>query len=196
MTQKYHHGQLKQALIEAGIEILNVTTPEQLSLRKVANQCGVSHAAPYKHFKNKDDLLHAIYQYIYEQFTMALKEAILQISDEPYQQIIRMGSAYITFFVHHPNYFHFFFIERWKNKNIENLSTHIEQSLSYRFFTETAIHYFQSVGIPKERYQNNIIAMWSIVHGITLMIVTKMIQIPIHQTDWLDHFLTEHLNIQ
>ena len=53
MTQKYHHGQLKQALIEAGIEILNVTTPEQLSLRKVANQCGVSHAAPYKHFKNK-----------------------------------------------------------------------------------------------------------------------------------------------
>ena len=71
-----------------------------------------------------------------------------------------------------------------------------DRSLSYRFFTETAIHYFQSVGIPKERYQNNIIAMWSIVHGITLMIVTKMIQIPIHQTDWLDHFLTEHLNIQ
>ena len=52
----YHHGELKKALIENGIEFINQYGEEKLSLRKVAEKCGVSNAAPYAHFKDKDDL--------------------------------------------------------------------------------------------------------------------------------------------
>ena len=57
--KKYHHGNLKIALIEAGIEMINECGEAGLSLRKVAAKCNVSQAAPYAHFKNKEDLIHA-----------------------------------------------------------------------------------------------------------------------------------------
>ena len=60
MADSYHHGNLRQALIEAGIKIINESGEENLSLRKVAALCNVSHAAPYAHFKDKDELLEAI----------------------------------------------------------------------------------------------------------------------------------------
>ena len=49
-TKKYHHGDLKNALIQAGVEILSKEGIGGLSLRKVALEAGVSHAAPYAHF--------------------------------------------------------------------------------------------------------------------------------------------------
>ena len=59
----YHHGNLRKELIEKGIKMINDTGEEKLSLRKLAVECGVSNAAPYTHFKNKDELLKAIYIY-------------------------------------------------------------------------------------------------------------------------------------
>ena len=53
-SKSYHHGDLRNALIETGIELINEYGEEKLSLRKVATKCGVSNAAPYAHFKNKD----------------------------------------------------------------------------------------------------------------------------------------------
>ena len=60
MADRYHHGNLRQALIDAGIKIINENGEEALSLRKAAAACDVSHAAPYAHFKDKDELLEAI----------------------------------------------------------------------------------------------------------------------------------------
>ena len=54
MADSYHHGNLRQALIDAGIKIINESGEESLSLRKVAAECNVSHAAPYAHFNSKD----------------------------------------------------------------------------------------------------------------------------------------------
>ena len=48
----YHHGNLRKELIEKGIKMINDTSEEKLSLRKLAVECGVSNAAPYTHFKN------------------------------------------------------------------------------------------------------------------------------------------------
>ena len=54
---KYHHGTLKEDLINKGLELLNKEGFEGFSLRKVASMCGVSHTAPYKHFKDKYELI-------------------------------------------------------------------------------------------------------------------------------------------
>ena len=55
--RKSHHGNLKHDLIEAGIEIIAKEGEKSLSLRKVAASCNVSQAAPYAHFKNKEELI-------------------------------------------------------------------------------------------------------------------------------------------
>ena len=62
MKDNYHHGDLRNALIEAGLKIINVSGKDSLSLRKVASACGVSHAAPYAHFSDKESLMEAIKQ--------------------------------------------------------------------------------------------------------------------------------------
>ena len=49
--KSYHHGNLREELIEKGIEMINEAGEEKLSLRKVAKMCGVSNAAPYTYFK-------------------------------------------------------------------------------------------------------------------------------------------------
>ena len=69
MEDKYHHGNLKPALIDAGIRIINKEGEQGLSLRKVAAACGVSHSAPYAHYKDKDELLSAIKSSVTAQFT-------------------------------------------------------------------------------------------------------------------------------
>ena len=57
MADSYHHGNLREALIDAGIKIINENGEENLSLRKVAAACDVSHAAPYAHFRDKEELI-------------------------------------------------------------------------------------------------------------------------------------------
>ncbi len=59
-TQRYHHGNLRQALIDAGLSALEESGLDELSLRALAESLGVSKAAPYRHFKTKNELLAAL----------------------------------------------------------------------------------------------------------------------------------------
>ncbi len=63
-NKPYHHGNLRSALVEAGLELISMEGEETLSLRKAALKCGVSNAAPYAHFNNKDEFIAAIQQSI------------------------------------------------------------------------------------------------------------------------------------
>ena len=74
--QAYHHKNLRNALIEAGIELVSKEGINGFSLRKAAAACGVSHAAPYSHFQNKEDLLEAMQLYITEKFSERLESSI------------------------------------------------------------------------------------------------------------------------
>ena len=108
MADSYHHGNLRQALIDAGIKIINENGEENLSLRKAAAACGVSHAAPYAHFKDKEELIEAIKENVTDRFMEKLVEAV---TDKPTADaaIIAMGRAYVTFFSKNPDYFIFLF---------------------------------------------------------------------------------------
>lgn len=63
--KSYHHGDLRRALIETGIDFIKEKGEEALSLRKIAEMCGVSNAAPYAHFKNKDEFIAAVQRYVW-----------------------------------------------------------------------------------------------------------------------------------
>ena len=54
---RYHHGNLPIALVKAALELVEESGSEALTLREVARRVGVTHAAPYRHFKDKDDIV-------------------------------------------------------------------------------------------------------------------------------------------
>lgn len=63
-SRPYHHGDLSRALVDAARKILETEGPAALSLRAVAREAGVSPAAPYHHFKDKNDLLEAVAHFL------------------------------------------------------------------------------------------------------------------------------------
>ncbi len=72
----YHHGDLRQALIDAGIHIIETEGVDALSLRRVATACGVSQAAPYAHFKNKAELVDGIKDHVQQELMESLSSSL------------------------------------------------------------------------------------------------------------------------
>jgi len=95
--KKYHHGDLKNALIKAGVELLAKDGIEGLSLRKVAQRAGVSHNAPYSHFPDKQSLIAAISTEGFKQLYDELDAEILSHPDDPRRQLQEGAWAYVRF---------------------------------------------------------------------------------------------------
>ncbi|HOR00138.1 MAG TPA: TetR/AcrR family transcriptional regulator [Anaerolineae bacterium] len=93
----YHHGDLKNALIEAGIEVLAHEGVQALSLRRVARRAGVSHAAPYAHFADKQALVAAISTEGYGKIYERLRAAIERHRGDPVRQLVEAAWAYVKF---------------------------------------------------------------------------------------------------
>jgi AcrR family transcriptional regulator len=88
----YHHGDLRRALLDDACEILEAEGPEGLSLRSVAARSGVSHNAPYRHFRDRSALLSAVAERGFQDLT---EKMMLAAGDqEPLSQI---AEAYLTF---------------------------------------------------------------------------------------------------
>jgi len=96
-SKKYHHGDLKNALIKAGVEILAKEGVDGLSLRKVAQHAGVSHSAPYAHFPDKQSLIAAISTEGFNQLYAELEAAISPYKKNPKKQLIEGAKAYVRF---------------------------------------------------------------------------------------------------
>ena len=107
MNQPYHHGNLHEALVDAAL----AATDQQgsvPSLRTVANLAGVSHNAPYRHFKNHADLLGHVAARCFEGLNEAIRKATSDVDDP----IIRARSglaAYINYGLDHPTRYQLMF---------------------------------------------------------------------------------------
>ena len=95
---------LREALILAGIDELEAHGPQGFSLRRVATACGVSCAAPYKHFESKEDFIGAILSYIYEKWSL-LEEHICTLFPTPgAERLTELCLAGVRFWLGNPHF--------------------------------------------------------------------------------------------
>lgn len=95
-ARRYHHGDLRRALIDAATRVLEAEGPSALSLRAVAREAGVSPAAPYHHFKDKGELLEAVAHEGWNLLDAALAKAKAEAAS-PEKAISELGVAYVCF---------------------------------------------------------------------------------------------------
>jgi len=101
----YHHGRLAEALIAAGVALLEERGAGALSLRAAARRAGVSHAAPYRHFRDRDALLAAVAAEGFRRLDAALARAAAADEDEA----PALAEAYVAFALDHPGLYRLMF---------------------------------------------------------------------------------------
>lgn len=105
----YHHGALRRALLDAALQLATERGLGGFTLREVARQAGVSHAAPYAHFADKASLIEAL---AVEQFTAlhdALQDARTRTQGDPLEKLKATGVAYVCFALEHVAAFRFMY---------------------------------------------------------------------------------------
>ena len=101
----YHHGNLKEALIRAALELIAKKGPAGFTFAEAARWAGVSPAAPYRHFRDRDELLADVARRGFEQFAIVLERAWDGGKPEPFAAFDRVGKAYLAFARTEPAYY-------------------------------------------------------------------------------------------
>ena len=102
--QPYHHGNLRETLLQGAVRVIAEVGPAAFTLREVARRAGVSHNAPYRHFRDKDALLAAVAAQGFRELTHAMREAGERQS-KPLDKLKQSGMAYVAFAVRRPEHF-------------------------------------------------------------------------------------------
>lgn len=108
----------KEDLILAGIDEINIHGASGFSVRRVAEACGVSSAAPYKHFKDKKEFISAIIDYVNEQWATAQEEVLAACGDDVREQMVEVAVQYVRFLMEKPYYRQILML---KNADFDNL---------------------------------------------------------------------------
>ncbi len=163
----YHHGDLKNALIQAGIEILAEEGVGGLSLRKAARRAGVSHGAPYAHFADKQMLIAAIASDGHKQINDRLKVAMADHTNDPLQQLVGAALAIVQFGLEAPALYKITF-----SGAIQNEHSHAEfmqYSQSNMQLLKTIVSRCREAEILNSNsmdIETQVAALWGLIHGL------------------------------
>jgi AcrR family transcriptional regulator len=101
----YHHGNLREALIQSALQLIAQKGPSGFTIAEAARSAGVSPAAPYRHFRDRDELLADVALRGFERFTAVLERAWNGGRPDPITALQAMGKAYLTFAREEPAYY-------------------------------------------------------------------------------------------
>ncbi len=176
-NKPYHHGDLRNSLIESGIELINQEGTKQFSIRKVSALCGVSQAAPYSHFQSKEDLLESMQDYVIKQFIEVLENTIQSCENQKdLSTLVQMGKSYVMFFINNPQYFHFLFSQTCMEVNLSIDSDGRASFPPFELLKTIALSIFREMGMPKDKMEDVIISLWATVHGLASIATMKNVR--------------------
>ncbi|MER9342330.1 TetR/AcrR family transcriptional regulator [Mesorhizobium sp. M0601] len=102
----YHHGNLREALIDAAVQLVEEGGLDNVSVREAAKRAGVSPGAPFRHFSNKTALMTAVAEQAMSRFRSEITKAVEHVAtDDPIERFAAVGVAYLRWAIRNPTHF-------------------------------------------------------------------------------------------
>ena len=164
----YHHGDLRTALVRAAMELLDESGEAALSLRAVARRAGVSPAAPYRHYADREALDSAIAAVGYRE--LAERLAAAHPSPSTPEQLARVAIAYVHFALERPGLFRIMFGQACDRDNDERVAATAAVSAYVRSIAQRTF--------PQADADALATALWALVHGLAFLYLDGKLDAP------------------
>ncbi|QBR71496.1 TetR/AcrR family transcriptional regulator [Beijerinckiaceae bacterium] len=165
-SSPYHHGDLRRALVEAGLQLLEKRGPAHVSLREVSRVAGVSHNAPYRHFDSREALLAAMAADGFETLRAAMARAAE--GKQSLERLRALGLAYVGFAREKPAVYLLMFGPELAKDPFPALKAVAEQSFE-------ALRQAIDAITPEETRAAAAIGAWALVHGLAHLIADRQL---------------------
>jgi AcrR family transcriptional regulator len=170
---QYHHGDLRRALLDASLALISEEGFGALTLREVARRAGVTHAAPYRHFEDKEALLVAVAEEGFRVMTARMKERMAR-EPTPEGRLTACGVAYVLFAMEHPAHFRVMFGPHFTRP--PQLGPSGGDMDAFGLLVDS-ITEGQRTGAVREG-EPRVLALtcWSLVHGLSSLLVDRKLE--------------------
>jgi AcrR family transcriptional regulator len=167
---RYHHGDLREALIQATASLVEERGAENFSLADACRCAGVSTAAPYRHFRDKEEILEEIAARGFETLTQRSMAAVQEYGSGTIDGITAMGRTYVAFAVEEQALFRLMFGQRPSLKAAELVENRGHECFD-NVIGEVA-RYCQNNGIEGD-VREIAVQLWTFVHGAASLIIDQ-----------------------
>lgn len=165
---KYHHGDLRDALIDAAYQFVVESGAENFSLADACRCAGVSTAAPYRHFKDRDEILAEVCSRGFEDLIARAQHAVHQKGEGTLQGIIAMGQSYVDFAVANQGLFRMMF---GQNQSVSEADRVLETgNHCFGYLIEQITRYCQTKGLDANA-DDVAVKLWTLVHGAASLVM-------------------------
>ena len=182
--QHYHHGNVKESLIDVAMKLIDSNEVELLSLRSLAKEVGVTPSAVYNHFPNKNALMLEIKIRLYDEFNKFF-ESRYNHTNDPEQDLLEVCIVYYYFSQDYPSRFQFLFScifpMEWSNPKMVELSCRTLVR-TRKLILEICDKY--KVPVSDEKVVNTSLLVWAQLHGLVALKNSGSIKAAIDFQDW------------
>ncbi len=166
----YHHGHLREVLLQAAIQLIAEVGPAAFTLREVARRAGVSHNAPYRHFPDREDLLAAVAAQGFRELNAAMSEAANK-QPNALGQLKHAGVAYVEFALRRPEHFTVMFDAPVSRRKTPDSAEAADQAFGTLM---KLVKSSQDEGrLPSGDLRQLSLLAWSMVHGIAKLATAR-----------------------
>ena len=169
----YHHGDLRQQLVNAAREIISENGMDRFSISAACKAAGVSTAAPYRHFSDKDDLLIDVKIDAMRRKAALMEERAAQHPRGTHESIAAIGEAYVDFAIEDPNMFRMVF--SGMNEHPRKPELAVEGQATYGVLLGEVARFLGRDGID-DKVMMAAFPLWTFVHGLSALIIDHMLE--------------------
>lgn len=171
-TSSYHHGNLKEELLQTALEMIETDGLDSITLRELTQRLGTSRSAVYRHFASKEALILGVIEKGYEQLNLLFTPIFEDRTQSVAVRFETMGRAYLDFAIEHPNLYRLLFGEKFRQER--------EEICDYKNETQAAGLY-ALIALLTEAQEEGIIArenpmvqaamVWASIHGLASLLI-------------------------